>query len=241
MININLYTNKNTYYSSPTFKGQRLFSLNLRNNLKPDEFVPAFFTRLDSEEDLILLKSIQNLWNKTTYWKKIDIDFQETFLKRNYKNPDRFFMIECPQFKNFHEQVHALAKTNNTNNELYISYLQSASEIPELEKFRGAGLGIIRGLCKLAQQESYPQIGLVSSKNAKGFYNKIGFIQEQPKNNDYINYNYAQDKSFFSYNIFSPQEIRDNCFYGFHLSSKDYDLFLENTKLDYGDIIPVKE
>ena len=241
MININSYTNKNNCYSSPNIKGQRLFSLNLRNNLNPDEFVPAFFTRLDSEEDLTLLKSIQNLWIKTTYWKKIYIDFQEMFLKRNDKNPDRFFMIECPQFKNFNDQVRALAKTNNTNNELYLSYLQSASEIPELEKFNGAGLGIMRGLCKLAQQELSPQIGLVSPKNAKGFYNKIGLAQEQPKNNNYINYNYAQDKSFFSYNAFSPQEIKDNCFYGFHLSSNDYDSFLEKTKLEYGDIIPVKE
>ncbi len=197
MININFNTIKNNYHLSPTFKGQRLFSLNLRNNLKPDEFIPAFFTKLDSEEDLTLLKSIQNLWNKTTYWKKIYIDFQEAFLKRNYKNPVSFFMIECPQFKNFNARVRALSKTNNTNNELYVSYLQSASEIPELEKFNGAGLGIMRGLCKLAQQESYPQIGLVSSQKAKGFYKKIGFTQEQQNNNNHINLH-----NLFCHNLF---------------------------------------
>ena len=241
MININLYTNKNNRYSSPTFMGQRLFSLNLRNNLKPDEFIPAFFTRLDNEEDLTLLNSIQNLWKNTTYWKKIYTDFQETLLNKKHNNINRFFMIECPQFKDFNQQIRALSKTNDTNSELYVSYLQSASEIPELEKLNGAGLGIMRGLCKLAQQEKQPQIGLVSPQKTVGFYNKIGLTQEQSKLNDCSTYKFSKDKSFFSYNSVPTEKIRANCFYGFHLSADSYDKFLEKTKIEYGDIIPVKE
>ena len=243
MINTNFITYKNNYHLNPAFKGQRLFSLNLKktlNNGKDYELIPAFFTKLDGEEDLTLLNSIQNLWNKTTYWKKIYQEFQESLLNKRLHNPNRFFMIECPIFKNPLLQIRAISKTNDTPNELYISYIQSATEIAELEKVNGAGYGIMRGLCKIAQQETIPQIGLTSSKNAVSFYDKLKLTKEQPKHNDFMTYQYAQDKKFFSYNAFSQKEIKDNCFYGFHLEAKNYNKFLIQSRLKYGDIIEIK-
>lgn len=214
MINTNFITYKNNNHLLPTFKGQRLFSLNLKrsiNNGKNYEFIPAFFTEITTKKDLKKLEKVYHLWEKTAYWKKIISNFEDTLAMQNKKYRDKFFIIECPQLKDINSQLQAICQTFAINLKCNISFLQSASVLKNIEKLNGGGTAILRGLCKIADEKQYDEIGLLSSKNAMGWYDKLGFSKV-----------YGHKLPYYE------------------LKKTQFQVFLDKTTKEYGEIISLK-
>ncbi len=177
---INQSVQLNTF-KSPSFKGQRLYALNLLDLTKKgsDRFVPAYFTQID-ETDVPFLKQIQPLWEKTQLGKQILTGIFNKIEEANCKN--KFFMIECPQFENIFERLRALASVYLPNKifaNLDLQLLQSSSQL-EINKLKGSGTAILRGLCKYAKsKEGINSIDVISKHNAAEFYERQGLYKNE--------------------------------------------------------------
>ncbi len=198
-----------------SFSGQRLYSLNLLKKL-PDgtkEKVPAFFTELGKAEDLKLLEEIEKLWTAdTSYGGRIISHFKALFSIPNLGNKEsgdlsnfqrrldniKYFIIECPQFKNTKEKIRALAEVGYNSSSLLnkckIRYLQSASQLYPINKLDGQGLNMLGGIIKYSMDNKFSNINLISVKDCRDFYEKAGF---KPLGNKHNPCGYYADKTFY--------------------------------------------
>lgn len=200
-------------FKSPSFSGQRLYALNLLDLTKKssDRFVPAYFTQID-ETDVQFLKQIQPLWERTQLGKQILTGIFNKIEERECKN--KFFMIECPQFENIFERLRALSNVylpNKVFANLDLQLLQSSSQL-DINKLKGAGTAILRGLCKYAK--SHPgisSIDIISKHSAVEFYQKQGL--------------YKNEQSLYP---------------SFYINRSDFDEYNRRTSEIYGKIREVK-
>ena len=161
-------------FKSPSFSGQRLYTLNLLDSTKKgsDSFVPAYFTQIDAA-DIPFLKELQPLWKKTTLGQQILTGIFNKIDEAGCKN--KFFMIECPQFENIFERVRALSSAyipNKIFSNIELNLLQSSSQL-DINQLKGSGTAILRGLCQYAKKlKGINSINITSKPNAAGFYEK---------------------------------------------------------------------
>ena len=198
------------------FSGQRLYTLNLLKTL-PDgttEKVPAFFTKLENAEDLKLLEKIENFWSSdTSYGRRIISHFKNAFFLSNLRNSTngdlsntlggfdmtKYFVIECPQFKNLKERIRTISEIGYKPfllNKYKIKYLQSSSQIQSVSKLEGQGENMIGCIIKYAMDNNVETINLIATKESRGFYEKAGFKPLGNKHNPcgyYANKNFYQD------------------------------------------------
>ena len=201
-------------FNVPSFKGKRLYSLNLLDLTKknPDSFVPAYFTQID-ETDIPFLKEIHPLWaNKTLLGKQILTGIFNKIDEAGCKN--KFFMIECPQFENIFERVRALSSAyipNKVFSNIELNLLQSSSQL-DINQLKGSGTAILRGLCQYAKNlKGINSINITSKPNAAGFYEK----QQLHKNKSAL-------------------------YPSFYLNRTDFDDFIIRTSDEFGKIREIK-
>lgn len=175
-----LKTYKQIYNKKPakfSFSGQRLYTLNLLNPL-PDgtkEKIPAYFTMLKDASDLTMLEKIEDLWReKTGLGGKIISQFKDNYKYNNLRFDLNYFAIECPQFKNIHERIRAIAEVTHDPNSSSLDFLQSASQISSVEKLNGAAKNMLRGLCAYAQKKKIPLISVISANKTAPMYENFG-------------------------------------------------------------------
>ena len=165
----------------PTFKGIRLYKLNLLQHMQngEDRFVPAYFTQID-QTDISTLKQIHPLWSTTHVGKQILTGIFNKIDDLTRKN--KFFMIECPQFSNIEEKIRALSSVYIPNKifaDLHLQLLQSSSQL-NLNQLKGSGTAMLRGLCRYAKdQKNINSIELTAKRTATGFYEKQNFHKRE--------------------------------------------------------------
>lgn len=196
------------------FNGHRLYSLNLLKTL-PDgskEKIPAYFTELKDLNDIITLEKIEELWDKEArLGKKIINNFKEAYYFKNIGHDLKYFIIECPHFKNAQEKIRAMAEITKNPLGLTIEYLQSASQIKSINNIKGAGSSLIRGLCAYAKDKNIPIIDLISANITAPWYEKLGFQRS-----------------------ISPRVP------AFELTKMDYNTFISKFEPQYGKMLEVK-
>lgn len=169
-----LYNSQNRY----SFKGKRLFALNLIDISQKgkQKIIPAYFTQID-KTDIPDLQQLQYFWKDTDWGNQILTGIFNKIDDPTSKN--LFFMIECPQFSDLTKRIKALSATyleNNTFASLNIQLLQSANEIKGANRTKGAATAIIRGLCKLVENnKNINSIDVVSAKKATNWYKHLNF------------------------------------------------------------------
>ena len=206
-----------------SFGGQRLYSLNLLKTLPngAKEKVPAIFTELNDKTDFKFLESIENFWGTNTkYAQRIISHFKSEF---NFTRPfpfrfSRFFLVECPQFKNPYERIRAISEVryNIQPNTFKIRFLQSASEINSIEKLAGQGTNMLGGIVKQAMDNNLASINLISDKSCTQFYDKAGL---KPLGVNLLGFN------------------NNPC--GYTIKKENYQEFLNKLKEKYGEILLV--
>lgn len=200
--------------SNVTFCGQRLYTLNLLKKL-PDgtkEKVPAFFTELENAEDLKLLEEIEKLWTvDTSYGGRIISHFKDALGLSNLRNRTnvdvnnilsgfdkaKYFVIECPQFKNLKERIRTISEIGYRPlflDKYKIRYLQSSSQINSISNIEGQGLNMIGCVVKYAMDNNVETINLIATKESRGFYEKAGF---KPLGNKHNPCGYYADKNSY--------------------------------------------
>ena len=162
-----------------SFGGQRLFPVSLLKIVdKKTKFnIPAYFTKLDSE-DLALMYDVCDAWEHSKYGEIICKGFIRKAHGYAFARDFDYFMIETNSAKNKEEAVKSIAQINYNKKLINIDFLQSRSEIERNEKIKGGATMLVYGICKYAKQIKSNCIKLYSdnAENDK-MYKKIGFIE----------------------------------------------------------------
>ena len=109
----------------------------------------------------------------------------------------KYFVIECPQFKNLKERIRTISEIGYRNfllDNYKIRYLQSSIQIPSVIKLEGQGANMIGCIIKYALDDNVETINLISGKESRDFYEKVGF---KPLGNKHNPCGYYADKSFY--------------------------------------------
>ncbi len=132
-------------------------------------------------EDLDKINSILPKWsNDTEFGADILINFitRAKYVLANKERINRpwdmdFYMVERLDEVAENEKVRALAAVKNSKKELFLDYIQSANEMSDSEKLRGAGELLLYSLVKGAKEKGQKIFSLISCVD--DWYERLGW------------------------------------------------------------------
>ena len=166
-------------FNPQSFGSRQLYSAKL---IKPDDStgenkpVDVFVSEIEPSDKPLMEKIIGN-WEQTAFGEKIINNFLKELKEPSptTQGQKRFFAIERVM-PDGEKDIHALAFAELIKNNVYLSYLQSESELKKDKAIKGLGSCLIYALTKLAQAKDKETITLRTAFSAWDFYNKLGFF-----------------------------------------------------------------
>ena len=135
----------------------------------------------------------------------------------------KFYMIERLDNVPADEKIRGFAAIKNSKDELFLDYIQSANEMKEAEKLKGAGELLLYSLVKMAKEKGQKIFSLISCVD--DWYEKLGW--KMPDNSgDWIKYFDSKNlPSFFPDLSMQSKKMV--------LEANQFDKFLKQVELKY--------
>ncbi len=177
---ITLQPKQNNYKYTPSFQGQRLFTVPLLKIVdKKTKFdIPAHFTKLD-DKDTALMAEVCDVWENTHYGELICKNYFKKIHGYKFGDNYDYFLIETNSDISKEAGVKAIAEIKYNDNVIELNFLQSKSELENKYSIKGAGTMLLYGLCKYAKKIKAKSIELYSNtEETDKWYAKLGFEEE---------------------------------------------------------------